>query len=185
MRKSRDGFTLYESLITLAIVAMVVTGLLLFFVQLARASIPRRIAGLSIAPSLGALRDAALLNQTFGQRVGESKAVYVFGGTHRSISTAEPEAQVLPLSATTLPAIANLSAGLPSGSYAFYQLYGTALGPQVGTSDPSDYTVIVVGPSPAPVGPLQVTCMLQVRHTGFNAEGSNWFKYSVTLADLN
>jgi hypothetical protein len=182
---TRHAFTLYESIITLSIVALVMSGLLLFFVTLAKNTIPRQVAGLRIAPNLGVLRDAALLNQTFGQRVGEGKAVYVFGGTHRGISTNVVEAQVRPLSTTTLPAISSFSSGLPSGSYAFYQLYSSSLGSQEGTSDASDYTVIVVGPSPAPLGRLQITCMLQVRHAAFTAEGSNWFQYTVTLTDLN
>ena len=182
----RRGFTLLEALLAVSISTVVLAGILIFFVSLAKATLPRTINGMQVAPSLGALRDAIALHHILGQRVGESKAVYVFGGQHRTITSDAIEAQVGPLATTTLPAITSFSSGLPPSVYGFYQSYASQLGGQVaaGSRDPADFTVLVVGPSPAPTGALQVTCMVQVRRATFSAEGENWVQYEATLADL-
>ena len=183
MRSTR-GFTLFEALIALVLSTVVIGGTLLFFTAIARASIPREVNGLKVAPSLGVLRDAIFVNQTFAQRVGESKAVYVFGGLHRGIAAVSVEANVRPLDRVDLPVITNFTAGLPTSAYAFYQAYQAQLGAQA--ADPvntADYTVLVIGPSPAPSGALAVTCMLQVRRTEFDGDGETWSKYETVLTD--
>jgi len=157
------GFTLAEIAITLCLFGLVVGSVLMAWVVLLRAMTPAQIrlggVDLPIAPSFAPVPSAVGLHANMARRVGEARAVYVFGGRHLSLPTDALAAQIKPLAFAALPEIQTFAV-LPKDSRSFYNAYTAQLGGQDISAGAEDFSVVVIGPHESR---LAVTCAIQVR----------------------
>ena len=189
MRQASRGFTLIEMLVVLLgiglVVGLVITGL----VAVVRGLVPSQIVlngeTLSVAPAFAPFSPAVDLHQTLADRIGSARAVYVLGGRHLSLAAEARAAQQMPLAATTLPAIADFTPGLPLDAKSFYDLYAAQLGPVNSSAQAEDFSVLVVGPHN---GVLAITCFVQVTRTtrtlSDGYETNNYVVREVKLLDI-
>lgn len=137
---------------------------------------------LPIAPSLSAFSAAVHLHTVFSERIRMARAIYVFGGSHQSISPTASSRSVAPLAAKALPLIESFAAGLPLDAYAFREAYASQLGSAETAADAGDFTVLVIG---TVNGLLQVTALAQVRSTKLSAnDGASSGDFVRRVVDL-
>lgn len=155
------AFTLAEMLISTLLLGLLLVVLFALFTAVQRATIPATAIindqAISVAPTYAPFPDAVQLNQILSDRVGEARAVYVFGGKHQGLGTTPVVASQLPLGFVSLPTISPTS--LPTDSRSLFLTNSTALGGvRTGATD-EDFSIIVIGLRGSSA---QVICAVQV-----------------------